>query len=138
MYEYAPSVQNAVDDSFEFHTSNTKSSYFGKFSNISKYDIINKVENDYYKMFSYDNLVEMRGKEYADSIINCSPWNKLDGELLALSKAEGQIGDDGGRCIMVIIVLITNTSPLLFGLSYTMYGTILKPQKETTFFCMDL
>lgn len=96
LYDYAPSVQTAIDEAFEFHTTNPKSSYYGKISEIDRWDVINKVENEYYQMFSYDFLKKMRGKEYADSMLMWSPWNLADGGFIAVSKAEEQIGDDGG------------------------------------------
>ena len=47
-------------------------------------------------MFSYDYLKRWRGKEYADSLLTWSPWSLADGGYIQYSKAEEQIGDDGG------------------------------------------
>jgi len=96
LYDYAPSVQTAIDEAFEFHTTNPKSSYYGKISDINHWDVIDKVENEYYQMFSYDNLKWARGKQYADSLLKWSPWNLADGGYIEVSKVEEQIGDDGG------------------------------------------
>lgn len=96
LYDYAPSVQTAIDEAFEFHTTNPKSSYYGKISNIHPWNIINKVQNEYYRMFSYDYLEKHRGKEYVDSLFNYSPWNLADGGFISVGMAKNQIGDDGG------------------------------------------
>lgn len=96
LYDYAPSVQTAVDEAFEFHTTDPESSYYGKISEIDHWDIIRKVENEYYQMFSYDFLKQVRGTEYADSMLRRSPWNLADGGYIEYSKVEDQIGDDGG------------------------------------------
>lgn len=96
LYDYAPSVQTAIDEAFEFHTTNPKSSYYGKISEIHPWDIISKVENEYYQMFSYDYLKSWRGKEYADSLLTWSPWSLADDGCMQYSKAEEQIRDDGG------------------------------------------
>lgn len=94
-YSGEPSVQSAVNAAFEFHTQNEKSSYYGKLADIGIFDIINKVRNEYYKMFSYDYNVNWRGKAYADSLMTRSPWNLADGGVY-IKKASDQIGDDGG------------------------------------------
>lgn len=67
MYNNMPSVQDAVNDAYEFYVSNDNSSYLKYFSDISIYDIINAVENEYYEMYSYDYDVKFIGKKEADA-----------------------------------------------------------------------
>ena len=65
MYDYMPSVQEAVNGSFEFQSSNDKSDYSKCISDVSEYDIIRAVENEYYEMYSYDRDVEILGEKEA-------------------------------------------------------------------------
>lgn len=62
MYNYMPSVQEAVNGAFEFYTNNAQSKYKDNLSNTpeSIFDIRNRVENEYYELFSY--------KEYKNSV----------------------------------------------------------------------
>lgn len=70
IYNYTPSVQTAIDESFEFWSTNNKSHYKGYINNnISISDIKQAVENEYYMLFSYDECCEYNGKEYTDSIM---------------------------------------------------------------------
>ena len=63
MYNYMPSVQDAVNAAFEFQTTNDKSDYSKCLSDVSDWDIIHAVENEYYEMFSYDRDVEILGEQ---------------------------------------------------------------------------
>lgn len=69
MYNYMPSVQDAVNEAFDFHTTNEKSSYSKYLSDKSYFDIIRSVENEYYEMYSYDWDVEVLGEHKADSLL---------------------------------------------------------------------
>lgn len=93
MYSYMPSVQTAVNEAFEFLTTNPKSSYSQYITKqgVSCYDVMHEVENEYYKLFSYDDLVERHGEKYADSIMVWSPWDKGDQNYISVSKAKDQI-----------------------------------------------
>lgn len=71
-YNYVPSVQTAIDESFEFHTENEKSSYknyLTRGNHISAYDVIRRVDNQYFIAFSYDHRSRIFGKETLDSLI---------------------------------------------------------------------
>ena len=81
-YSYMPSVQNAIDESFEFFTKDDKS----YFKDYIEYEMDrSSLESDlginniwaYYRPFSYDKYVDVIGKEQADSIINSKNWNKI-------------------------------------------------------------
>lgn len=69
MYNYMPSVQDAVNAAFEFQTTNDKSDYSKCISGVSLWDIISAVENEYYEMYSYDRDVEMLGEIEAQNRI---------------------------------------------------------------------
>lgn len=90
MYNYMPSVQTAVNEAFEFHTTDTQSSY-SKFmthgSGVSVWEVKNVVCNEYYKLFSYDDWVEIHGKHYADSLLLHSPWSRGD-QYFSFAKVE--------------------------------------------------
>ena len=78
-YYFMPSIQEAIDESFEFHTTNPKSSYIkeivsGEESSI--YTLEKMVNNEYYYLWSYDNYCKRLGKERADSIIRATDWSK--------------------------------------------------------------
>lgn len=78
-YYFMPSIQEAVDDAFEFHTTNSKSSYINDIvrnGEIAISTLRNKVDNDYYELWSYDNMCKWQGKEYVDSIIRWTDWSK--------------------------------------------------------------
>ena len=79
-YKYMPTIQDAIDEAFEFHTTNEKSSYtkyMTRSGSIDEYDVIKAVENEYYYCFSYDKLVEYNGKHVADSIMMWTNWEKM-------------------------------------------------------------
>lgn len=78
-YYYSPSVQTAINDVFELYTTSERSSYYGKFSDVSVWSIQDKVENEYYMMWSYDFVKNIHGKDYADSIASYGPWYLNDG-----------------------------------------------------------
>ena len=77
-----PSVQNAIDESFEFFTKDDQS-YLKDYIECEMDR--SSLESDlgiykfwaYYRPFSYDDYVEVVGKEQADSIINSKNWNKI-------------------------------------------------------------
>lgn len=77
LYIYMPSIQEAVDESFEFHTNNAKSSYI---NNLVKHDDIDmnavrdRVDNEYYRLWSYDDWCNWLGKSSVDSTISCTNW----------------------------------------------------------------
>lgn len=90
-YNYEPSVQQSIDNSFEFHTENKKSSYINyicKDRKISRFEVMDSVENEYYILFSYDNYVSIFGKNATDSIISTEMFSKSN--LTTLVKAEGR------------------------------------------------
>lgn len=72
--ENKPSIQSIINDCFEFYTENEKSSYYGDilFENaniFNEYRLCDKIENEYYEMWSYkvhSNLVG--GTERGSSI----------------------------------------------------------------------
>lgn len=82
MYSYAPSVQDAIDKSFEFYTHDDE---YKKYINneISVYDVEKAVQSntDYYKSyyiaFSYDEYARIHGKEYTDSLISSQDWDEI-------------------------------------------------------------
>lgn len=72
-YNYVPSVQTAIDESFEFHTEDEQSSYkefLTGNNHVSSYDVLRKVENQYFIAFSYDQRSKFLGKETLDSLIS--------------------------------------------------------------------
>lgn len=96
-YSYMPSVQSAIDESFEFHTHNEESSYsqYIKHDNdaLLSYDIKDAVlTNDYWKSyyiaFSYDEYVNIVGKEVADSVLSSRDWNKISNFGVWYSKVD--------------------------------------------------
>lgn len=56
-YQWMPSVQEDIDDAYLFFTTNEKSNYYGDFwrDKISKYDIAQAIENEYYELWSYQS-----------------------------------------------------------------------------------
>ena len=77
-YYYAPSIQEAVDASFEFHTSDEKSSYINdivRHGEIDIYSVKDRVNNEYYELWSYDNFCAIAGKKRADSTIFWTNWS---------------------------------------------------------------
>jgi len=54
-YQWMPSVQEDIDDGFEFFTKNEKSMFYGDFrsDHISSSDIMNNVGNEYYELWSH-------------------------------------------------------------------------------------
>lgn len=97
-YEYMPSVQSAVNEAFDFHTTNDKSSY-SKYmtsgSGISEYDVKRAVENEYFNCFSYEDLVRYRGQEEADAYMRRIDWWKY-GNDASFYKAKDQYEGDYG------------------------------------------
>lgn len=70
MYSYMPSIQTAIDEAFDFWSSDDKSSYKEFISkDISIWDVFRAVQNEYYTLFSYDECCRFNGKEYADSLV---------------------------------------------------------------------
>lgn len=73
MYNYMPPVQSAVDEAFNFWSSDDKSSYKKYIDDdISIYDIKNAVENEYYILFSYEECCRFNDKEYTDSLVRAT------------------------------------------------------------------
>lgn len=69
-YQWMPSIQEDVNDSFEFFTTDEKSGYYGDFwkDKISRYDIMGAVENEYYELWGYQghsNIVDLTIQEAA-------------------------------------------------------------------------
>ena len=97
-YEYMPKVQEAIEEAFEFHTTNDKSSY-SKYltagNSITEYDVERAVENEYYFCFSYEDLVRFNGEEEADRIIRHTNWWKY-GDDGSFYKAKDQYEGDYG------------------------------------------
>ena len=93
-----PSVQSAVNEAFDFHTTNDKSSY-SKYmtsgSGISEYDVKRAVENEYFNCFSYEDLVRYRGQEEADAYMRRIDWWKY-GNDASFYKAKDQYEGDYG------------------------------------------
>lgn len=78
MYDYMPTIQEAINESFEFHTTNSKSSYIPEFANGDKssiWELKDQVDNDYYFLWSYDQECRWMGKERADSMIRATDWS---------------------------------------------------------------
>lgn len=97
-YSYRPTIQDAIDEAFEFHTSNEKSNYvkyMTRGEDIDSYDVERAVENEYYYCFSYDELVKWRGKHEADSVMIWTNWRKY-GDDGSYYKAEDQYEGDYG------------------------------------------
>ena len=73
MYNYMPSIQSAVDDAFDFWSSDDKSSYKKYIDdNIFMHDIEDAVENEYYMLFSYEDCCRFFDKEYTDSLVRAT------------------------------------------------------------------
>lgn len=99
MYNYIPSVQKAIDESFTFHSEDKKSSYanfINKNASINYYDVVRAVENKYYFLFSYDELAQLRGKDFADSIISYTDWEKYGIYCFRYKRADRQYTGDYG------------------------------------------
>ena len=76
-YLFMPTIQEAVNKSFEFHTTNPESSFFNDFSKEKSgiYNLKSKVDNDYFFLWSYDNDCEIMGKNRVDSMIRWTVWS---------------------------------------------------------------
>lgn len=94
-YDYRPSVQSAIETAFNFYTKDPKSFYINYFNdNISIRNVIDSVENEYYFLFSYDNLVEQLGKQYTDSLILSNA--NVFGSFTSVKNQTFKDGADGG------------------------------------------
>lgn len=90
-YYHMPSVQSAVDEAFEFYTTDKKSNFYEYMTDsVTAFDVMNAVENEYFDCFSYDLIVRWYGQETADSIMANTDWEKYGWGDGCLYKAENQ------------------------------------------------
>lgn len=103
MYDYMPSVQSAVDESFDFFTNNEKSSYKQYISSKNKgivYDLKSAIApeyDSYFIAFSYDEDKRILGKETLDSILYSKDINKMSNHNFVWSEIQpNETQDEGG------------------------------------------
>lgn len=93
-YNYMPDVQDAVNNAFDFWTTNEKSEYSNCLSKTDEYDINKAIENEYYYCFSYEQLVRWYGEEGADSVMRNTDWEKFNEDRF-YHKAQNHKSDGG-------------------------------------------
>ena len=126
MYNYIPSVQDAIDNAYKFHSENPKSSYvnfISKNANVSSFDVKRAVENEYYFLFSYDELARLRNKEYADSVIYNTNWKNYGLGYFTYRRADRQYTGDYGSMYNGYYRVYNKIVPLMYWqVLYNFYG----------------